>query len=111
VRYPGWGGGSDPAAPSAFSRPPAALQRAPSGRVAVLDPLRSNGAMSQQPQDPAPTADSPAGIDQPLDKGVEQSVVEDDPDTDLQSSTDERTDPDDPEAAIEQATERSRGGE
>jgi hypothetical protein len=90
---------------------PVPLPRAPPGRVAVSGPLRSNGAMSQQPQDAEPTADYPAGIDHPLDKGVEQSVVDDDPDTDLQSGTDERTDPDDPEAAIEKATERSRGGE
>jgi hypothetical protein len=111
VRYPD---GAVGAIPPPHSLAPVLLRPwpwAPSGRVAVVDPLRSNGAMSQQPQDPAPTADSPAGIDQPLDKGVEQSVVEDDPDTDLQSGTDERTDPDDPEAAIEQATERSRGGE
>jgi hypothetical protein len=33
----------------------------------------------------------------------------DDADADLQSPAGERTDPDDTEAAIEQATERSRG--
>jgi len=65
--------------------------------------------MSEQTEDPQPTATYPAGIDKPLDKGVEEAVIEEhDADTDLQSGTGERTDPDDPEASIREATERSR---
>jgi hypothetical protein len=59
---------------------------------------------SAQPVDPS------SGIDSSLAAGVADSDAQgDDADADLQSPAGERTDPDDTEAAIEQATERSRG--
>ena len=80
-----------------------------SGRVAATAALRSNGAMSEQPTSAQPV-DPSAGIESPITEGVADSTAQgDDANTDLQSPTTERVDPDDPEAAIEQATERSRG--
>jgi hypothetical protein len=61
--------------------------------------------MSQQPENPDP------GINSSLDAGLAESDAQGEHavDADLQSGTSQRTDPDDPEAAIEEATERSRG--
>ena len=65
--------------------------------------------MSEQPTSAQPV-DPSAGIESPITEGVADSTAQgDDANTDLQSPTTERADPDDPEAAIEQATERSRG--
>jgi hypothetical protein len=61
--------------------------------------------MSQQPENPDP------GIDTSLDGGLAESDAQSEGagEADLQSGPSQRLDPDDPEAAIEQATERSRG--
>jgi hypothetical protein len=74
-------------------------------RVAHGGRSRSNVRMSQQPENPDP------GVDSSLDAGLAESDAQGEQavEADLQSGTSQRTDPDDPEAAIEEATERSRG--
>ena len=61
--------------------------------------------MSQQPENPD------AGVDSTLSSGLAESDAQGEglADADLQSGTSQRTDPADPEAAIEEATQRSRG--
>jgi hypothetical protein len=67
------------------------------------------GAMSEQPTSAQPV-DPSQGIESPISEGLADATAQgSDADTDLQSGADERADPDDPEAAIEQATKRSRG--
>lgn len=69
--------------------------------------------MSQQPQSPdaSAAAGTAAGVDSTLDSGLAESDAQGEQlgDADLQSGTEGRSDPDDPEASIEEATERSRG--
>jgi len=74
-------------------------------RVANSTAARSNVPMSQQPENPD------AGVDSSLDSGLAESDAQGEQlaDADLQSGTSQRTDPDDPEAAIQEATERSHG--
>jgi hypothetical protein len=65
--------------------------------------------MSEQPTSAQPV-DPSEGIESPISEGLADTTAQgDDADTDLQSPTAERADPDDPEAAIQQSTERSRG--
>jgi hypothetical protein len=63
--------------------------------------------MSQQP-DSQPDTAQPAGIDSQLDAGLADDDAQGQ-DADSRPAEGERTDPDDPEASIQQATERSRG--
>ncbi len=65
--------------------------------------------MTEQPTSAQPV-DPSAGIESDLAAGVADSDAQgNDPDADLQSPASERTDPDDTEASIQQATERSHG--
>ena len=69
--------------------------------------------MSRQPDstDPGPDSGAAAGVESTLDSGLAESDAQGEQlgDADLQSGTEGRSDPDDPEASIEEATERSRG--
>jgi hypothetical protein len=61
-----------------------------------------------QPPDPQPDTPQPAGIDSQLDAGLADDDAQS-RDADSRPTEGERTDPDDPEASIRQATERARG--
>jgi hypothetical protein len=61
--------------------------------------------MSEQPHSQPDTPD-PAGIDSQLDAGLADDDAQS-RDADSRPAEGERTDPDDPEASIQQATERS----
>jgi len=53
---------------------------------------------------------TPDGIEHAVDTGVADSdTVDPDPDTDLQTPDTQRRDPDDPEAAMRESVEQSRG--
>jgi hypothetical protein len=55
-------------------------------------------------------SEQPEGIDHPLDSSLaKQDHLDEEGGNDLQSGSAQRKDPDDPEAAIQQATEESRG--